>query len=90
MGHIERSETVKLGKWRAGLAYEHVFDGDAEGAVNSHNIDVPTLEGDTGIMDVGVSVKLNADSPWNFYLGAKGYVGDREGVCANMMVRCAF
>ena len=34
--------------WKLGLAYEHVFDGNAESAVNSLSLEVPSLEGVTG------------------------------------------
>lgn len=76
--------------WKVGLAYEHIFDGDAESSVNSLNLDVPSLEGNTGIMEVGVSMKPSLNSRWSLNLGAKGYVGDREGVSGNMIVRYAF
>lgn len=76
--------------WKVGLAYEHVFDGDAESSVNSFNLDVPSLEGDTGIMEVGVTMKPSQNSRWAMDLGAKGYVGDREGVTGSVQVRYAF
>lgn len=45
--------------WKVGAAYEHVFDGDAESAVNSFSLDVPSLEGDTGVFELGcASVRL--------------------------------
>ena len=76
--------------WKVGLAYEHVFDGDAESAVNSLNLEVPSLEGDIGIMEVGVSMKPSLDSRWSMDLGAKGYVGDREGVAGSLIIRYVF
>lgn len=76
--------------WKLGLAYEHVFDGDAESAVNSLNLEVPSLEGDTGIMEVGVTMKPSLNSRWSMALGAKGYIGDREGVTGNVLIRYAF
>ena len=76
--------------WKVGLAYEHVFDGDAESAVNSLNLEVPSLEGDTGVMEVGVTMKPSLNSRWSMDLGAKGYVGDREGVTGNLIVRYVF
>ena len=76
--------------WKVGLAYEHVFDGDAESAVNGLNLEVPSLEGNTGIMEVGVTMKPSLNSPWSMDLGAKGYAGDREGVSGNMVIRYAF
>ena len=76
--------------WKAGLAYEHVFDGDAESAVNSLNLEIPSLEGDTGIMELGVTMKPSLNSRWSVDLGAKGYVGDREGVTGNALIKYAF
>ena len=76
--------------WKLGLAYEHVFDGDAESAVNSLSLEVPSLEGDTGIMEVGVTMKPSLNSHWSMDIGAKGYVGDREGVTGSLLVRYAF
>lgn len=76
--------------WKLGLAYEHIFDGDAESAVNSLNLEVPSLEGDTGIMEVGVTMKPSVNSHWSMDVGAKGYAGDREGVTGSVLIRYAF
>ena len=76
--------------WKVGLAYEHVFDGDAESAVSGLNLEVPSLEGDTAIMELGVTMKPSQNSPWSMDLGAKGYAGDRKGVTGNIVVRYAF
>lgn len=76
--------------WKVGAAYEHVFDGDAESAVNSFSLDVPSLEGDTGVFELGLRICPSLESNWAVDLGAKGYVGDREGVTGNMTVRYSF
>lgn len=76
--------------WKMGAAYEHVFDGDAESAVNSFSLDVPSLEGDTGVFELGLRIRPSLESNWAVDLGAKGYVGDREGVTGNMTVRYSF
>lgn len=76
--------------WKVGAAYEHVFDGDAESAVNSFSLDVPSLEGDTGVFELGMRIRPSLESNWAVDLGAKGYVGDREGVTGNMTVRYSF
>ena len=76
--------------WKVGAAYEHVFDGDAESAVNSFSLDVPSLEGDTGVFELGLNIRPSLESNWAVDLGAKGYVGDREGVTGNMTVRYSF
>ena len=80
--------------WRAGLAYEHVADGDAESHVEAQGVraalDVPSLEGDTGILELGLTMKPNAASPWAVDLGLKGYAGDREGVAGSASVTYRF
>lgn len=80
--------------WRFGLAYEHVADGDAESDVLAEGtraaLDVPTLEGDTGIMELGVTMTPSATSPWSFDVGLKGYVGDRRGVSGSALATYAF
>lgn len=76
--------------WKVGAAYEHVFDGDAKSAVNSFSLDVPSLEGDTGVFELGLRIRPSLESNWAVDLGAKGYVGDREGVTGNMTVRYSF
>ncbi len=77
-------------QWKVGLAYEHVFDGDIESVINNLSLEVPSLEGDTGIAEVGGSMKPSLNSHWSLDLGAKGYVGDREGVVGNAVIRYAF
>ena len=76
--------------WTAGLAYERVFEADAETAVNRVDLETPTPDGDTAIMELGVSMKPSVTSPWALQLGAKGYVGDREGVSGNLTFRYVF
>ena len=56
----------------------------------SLNLEVPSLEGDTGIMEVGVTMKPSLNSHWSMDIGAKGYAGDREGVTGSMLIRYAF
>ena len=94
--HAVRAGTRLLGdfndyaSWKVGAAYEHVFDGDAESAVNSFSLDVPSLEGDTGVFELGLRIRPSLESNWAVDLGAKGYVGDREGVTGNMTVCYSF
>lgn len=77
-------------KWYSGIAFEHVFDGDAESSVNRVQLDVPSIKGNTGILDLGVSYKPVLCTNWQFNLGAKGYVGDREGASVNFIANYAF
>ena len=80
--------------WKVGAAYEHVFDGDAEADIlfggSAAALDVPSLSGNTGILELGLSVKPSAASPWTADIGVKGYVGDRRGAAGNISVLYAF
>ena len=80
--------------WGFGFAYEHVADGDAESDVVASgtraSLDVPTLEGDTGIVEAGITVRPNGTSPWSANIGIKGYVGDREGVSGSASIVYSF
>ncbi len=85
------SETTS---WKVGAAYEHVFDGDAEAEIlfggSAAALDVPSLSGNTGILELGLSVKPSAASPWTADIGVKGYVGDRRGAAGSISVLYAF
>ena len=80
--------------WHVGLAYEHVADGDAESDVIASGtratLDVPSLEGDIGVVEVGFKVRPNGSSPWSANIGVKGYVGDRQGVSGNASILFTF
>ena len=49
-----------------------------------------SLEGDTGILELGLTMKPDASSPWAVDLGLKGYAGDREGVAGSASVTYRF
>lgn len=79
--------------WRLGLAYEHVFAGDAHSQLNCGTailLDAPSLEGDAGILEIGTTLKPSAESPWSYDFGVKGYAGDRRGVTGHVNVLYSF
>ncbi len=71
---------MKTAEWRAGLAYEHAFGGDADATVSGIALDAPSLDGDTGILEAGFTIKPSDALPWKIDFDIKGYVGDRQGV----------
>ena len=79
---------------RAGLAYERLCDGDAESTVIAAGtrsaLTVPTLEGDTGIAEVGLTVKPTQTRRWFADVSLKGYAGERKGVAGNATIGDAF
>ena len=58
--------------------------------MNSVRIDAPTLKGDTGMGEIGLSFKPSADSKLSLNFGVSGYVGVREGVSGNFQARYEF
>lgn len=80
--------------WYAGLAYEHVFDGKAEGELKfagaTAALDAPSLKGDNAIVDLGFTMKPEANGPWTIGMGLKGYAGDRRGGTGSVNVLYTF
>jgi hypothetical protein len=70
------------------LNYEHEFDGYAEVSTYSYNMDVLTLEGNTGIGEIGIEITPNKF--WYLNLNLKGYVGKREGASAKCEIEYKF
>jgi len=50
----------------------------------------PELTGDTGMGELGLSLKPSKDLPLSFDLGVQGYVGKREGVTGSLQIRYEF
>lgn len=73
----------------AGLAYQHVFDGDIKSSIAGASIDTASLEGNAGILDLGVTINPQ-DTNFKINLGLSGYAGDISGVTGNLMAAYAF
>lgn len=77
--------------WKAGIAYEHMFDGAAGGTVDGVSISEAEMDGGSVIGELGVSVKPGSEtSPWTLQFALKGYLGEREGVSGNGMLVYSF
>lgn len=77
--------------WKAGIAYEHMFDGAAGGTVDGVSITEAEMDGGSVIGELGVSVKPGSEtSPWTLQFALKGYLGEREGVSGNGMLVYSF
>jgi outer membrane autotransporter protein len=73
-----------------GVAWEHEFDGKARASTNGHAINAPDLRGDTGMGEIGLSLRPSRTLPLSIDLGARGYVGKREGVTGSLQVKFEF
>jgi outer membrane autotransporter protein len=74
----------------AGAAYEQEFDGKAKATVYGQAIAAPSLQGGTGIGEIGLAFKATKTVPLSVDLGVQGYVGTREGVTGSLQVRYDF
>ena len=73
-----------------GAAWEHEFSGAARATTGGYAIDTPSLRGNTGIGEVGLSWKPASYRGVFADLGVQGYIGKREGVTANLCVGRVF
>ena len=74
----------------AGAAWEHEFDGKARASTNGFAIDAPSMAGDTGIFEAGLTLKPSDDLPLSIDLGLQGFVGQREGIAGSFQAKLAF
>lgn len=74
----------------AGAAWEHEFDGKSRATTNGLAIDAPSMGGDTGILEAGLTLKPSDALPLSVDIGLQGFVGQREGIAGNLQARLAF
>jgi outer membrane autotransporter protein len=74
----------------AGLAYEHEFDGEAKARIHGYKIDAPKLKGDSGIVELGLTLNPTKAQQLTLDLGVQGYAGRREGVTGSFKVNYKF
>ncbi|MDR1163730.1 MAG: autotransporter domain-containing protein, partial [Candidatus Accumulibacter sp.] len=74
----------------AGIAVEREFGGEAKATTNGYRIDAPTLKGNTGIAEVGITATPTAGKPLFLDFGIQGYAGKREGVTGSLRVNYFF
>ena len=54
------------------------------------NISAPSLRGDTGLIEGGVTLQPSKTRPLFVDLGVQGYTGKREGFTGSLNVRLLF
>ncbi|MDR0576864.1 MAG: S8 family serine peptidase [Candidatus Accumulibacter sp.] len=73
-----------------GAAWEHEFDGKTRSTTNGHDIGAPSLRGDTGMGELGLTLKSSTTLPLSLDLGVRGHVGKREGVTGLLQIKYEF
>jgi outer membrane autotransporter protein len=74
----------------AGAYWEHEFDGKLGATVNNKSVASPSFKGDTGMVELGISLKPSKTQPLYLDLGVQGYVGKRQGVNGSLQIRYEF
>ena len=72
-----------------GAAWEHEFSGKSQATSYGLAIDAPSLRGDTGLGEIGLTLS-SGSLPLYFDLGVQGYVGRRKGVTGSLQARLEF
>ena len=73
-----------------GAQWEHEFDGKQRSSVNGVNIGSPSSKGDTGVGELGLTLRPVKDSGFSIDLGVQGYTGVREGVAGSLQLKFEF
>lgn len=73
-----------------GAAWEHEFDGTARATSLGYDLDAPSLKGDTGIGELGLSWTPSATTPLTIDLSVQGYTGIRQGYTGSFMAKWEF
>ena len=73
-----------------GAHWEHEFDGKQRSSVNGVNIGSPSSKGDTGVGELGLTLRPVKDSGFSIDLGVQGYTGVREGVAGSLQLKFEF
>lgn len=90
MAKIMRKISPQL-TFSGGLGYEYEFDGKAKGSVyHMYGIDSPSLEGGSGIVEIGLEYKPQNNQRLKLEAKLAGYVGQREGVSGLVRMNYAF
>jgi outer membrane autotransporter protein len=69
-----------------GAAWEHEFVGTAHATTQGHAINAPTLRGNTGVVELGISRKPTFSHGLYADLGMQGYFGKRDGISASLTI----
>jgi len=83
-------EFTKQSSIYAGAAWEREFDGDARATAYGFDTPSPSLKGNTGVFDLGVSFSPDAAPDLTLEVGGSAFTGTRRGVSGNFMLKYKF
>lgn len=74
----------------AGAAWEHEFNGKARATTYGLEAPAPSLKGDSGLLEAGLTLTPVAGSGLSLDFGVQGHTGVRQGVSGTALVRYEF
>ena len=74
-----------------GIAYDHEFDSEVAARAYGFKLDKPSLEGDTGIVEAGISMKpVSTIDALSVDVTGQGFIGRREGGGGGLKIKYQF
>ncbi len=73
-----------------GAAWEHEFDGVSRATSNGYALAAPSARGDTGIGELGLTVRPSASLPLTVEGNLRGLVGRTQGVIGGLQAKWTF
>ena len=74
-----------------GVAYDHEFEGKIDAHAYQLKLDKPSLEGDSGIFEAGVSMKpISTIEALSVDISGQGYIGKRQGGGGGLKIKYQF
>lgn len=71
--------------------YEYEFDSDAKTNVSGISINAPSVQGSTGIMELGIkATPLEDNKDFSVNLNVRGYSGKRDGASISALIKYDF
>jgi hypothetical protein len=77
-------------EWYLGVASEYEFAGESHGSANGYAFDFPTLDGFTGIGELGWVYRPTKDNAFSFETGIHGYIGRMRGISGGVKMEWRF
>jgi len=74
----------------AGAYLDYELLGDAKAFVNDTPIATPTINGATGVGEIGLTIKRSDALPLTLDFGVQGYVGTRQGISGSLQIKYEF
>lgn len=74
----------------AGAAWEHEFNGKARATTYGLEAPAPSLKGDSGLLEAGLTLTPVEGSGLSLDFGVQGHTGVRQGISGTALVRYEF